>query len=114
MLPARQGEQKLKYGLSRIFEQESKAAVPSAAYILIDGTQVLMPLGIAWTHGDFTQVGLKTQLIERLPDDEAEKAALGSHLFTEVSHAARGLFPITVLRMLLCPFATLCRTGVTL
>ncbi|CAE7221590.1 unnamed protein product, partial [Symbiodinium necroappetens] len=36
----------------------SKAAVPSAAYILIDGTQV----------------GLKTQLIERLPDDEAEKA----------------------------------------
>jgi len=36
----------------------NKAAVPSAAYILIDGTQV----------------GLKTQLIERLPDDEAEKA----------------------------------------
>lgn len=36
----------------------SKAAVPSAAYILIDGTQV----------------GLKTQLIEQLPDDEAEKA----------------------------------------
>ncbi|CAE7790357.1 unnamed protein product [Symbiodinium sp. CCMP2592] len=36
----------------------NKAAVPTAAYILIDGTQV----------------GLKTQLIERLPDDEAEKA----------------------------------------
>ena len=47
------------------------------------------------------QVGLKTQLIERLPDDEAEKATLESAGFIEVSMLRLGSPPSYTLPRLL-------------